>query len=167
MSGVSHFHIKKMQLLLEDPIVVPHFTLDGVKAGTIRINENGDVVLGRSRMGWKNRLFNSEFTISFLEASIRIAKAYCGTINRDDMLEFLKEFHDNVIAADKKENIIDMLLVYAMMYVKDSALSSKCINGENVDAYARRNSSKSRRYIGQVYADLGGNCMKIPLEVEM
>lgn len=49
-------HIEKLRLLINDPIVREQLTVDGVTAGKVRIEENGDIVLGRSSNGWVNFL---------------------------------------------------------------------------------------------------------------
>ena len=82
-------HIKKLRLLINDPIVREQLTVDGVTAGKVRIEENGDIVLGRSSNGWVNFLFNSNYRISFFELSIKIAKIYIGTINNEGLVGFL------------------------------------------------------------------------------
>lgn len=160
-------HIEKLRLLINDPIVREQLTVDGVTAGKVRIKENGDIVLGRSSNGWVNFLFNSNYRISFFELSIKIAKIYIGTINNEGLVGFLKELCENKIKRDNREEIVDLLLMYAMLFVKNSILKSQYIKDNDLDEYPKDPRLRRFKLGGKAtaFVKLGGQDFPISFDI--
>lgn len=153
---------QQLRLLLEDPIIRNQLTVDGVTAGMLEIKENGDVMLGRSSNGWVNFLFRSYFRISFFEIATKIAGIYIGKINKKQMVGALNEIIERCITNDRKEEVIDLLFMYAKLFVKDSILKSKYIQSEDLDDFAK-DPRLRRKYMGPASINLGGQSMPIIL----
>lgn len=160
-------HIEKLRLLINDPIVREQLTVDGVTAGKVQVEENGDVVLGRSSKGWVNFLFNSNNRMSFFELSTKIAKIYIGTINDKDLVGFLQELCNNIVKGDKREEIVDLLLMYAMLFVKKSILKSQYIKDSDLDEYPKDPRLRRFKLGGKLtaFVNLGGQSFPITFDV--
>ena len=163
MSAVQIYK-DQLRLLINDPIVRETLTYDGVTAGTVVIEDNYDITLGRSSKGWVNSLFQSRYRISFFEIATKIAGIYTGKINKKQTTQILNEIIDRCINQDRKEEVIDLLFMYAKLFVKDSILKSRYINTEDIDNFAK-DPRLRQKYTGPAYINLGGESMPIILQM--
>ena len=161
-------HIEKLRLLVNDPIVKKQLTIDGSEPGKLIIDENGDIILGRSSCGWVNTLFNSNYRISFYELATKIAKCYIGIINNSQLVGFLNELNTNMVQEKKREEIVDLLLMYAMLFVKDSILRSQYIKKNDLDGFPKDPRLRNQKLCGvaTAYVKLGGQDFPIHLYTE-
>lgn len=157
---------QQLRLLIDDPIVRNQLTIDGVTAGTVDIEDNGDITLGRSSNGWVNFLFQSRFRISFFELATKIAKIYIGKINKEQMVGVLNEIIDRCVTNDNREEVIDLLFMFAKLFVKDSILKSRYIKSEDIDNFAK-DPRLRHEYEGPAYINLGGQSMPIFLKATL
>lgn len=163
---------QQLRLLIEDPIVRKHLTIDGVIAGTIKIEENGDITLGRSSKGWMNFLFGSRFRTGFFELASKIAGIYIGKLDNKRMVGALNEIYSRCAEEtnkeqridQKREEIVDMLFMYAKLFVKDSILKSRYITDQDLDQYSK--DPRLRRKKINLNVDLGGEYMPITITRE-
>lgn len=160
MSAVQIYK-DQLRLLINDPIVRNTLTYDGVTAGTIKIEDNYDITLGRSSKGWVNFLFQSTYRISFFEIATKIAGVYVGKINKEQTTKILNEIIERCINENRKEEVIDLLFMYAKLFVKDSILKSQYIQTEDIDNFAK--DPRLRQYTGEAYINLGGESMPVIL----
>lgn len=158
-------YLKQLRLLLDDPIVRSQLTVDGVTAGRIDIEENGDVTLGRSSKGWVNLLFQSRFRLSFFEIATKIAGIYIGKINDEQMVGVLREIYDNCIRENKREAIVDLLFMYAKLFVQESIIKSPYLSMAHRDGTFPKDPRLRRKYSGSIdrVINLGGQYMPITL----
>lgn len=165
---------QQLRLLIEDPIIRKQLTVDGVTAGTIKVEENGDITLGRSSKGWVNFLFQSRFRIGFYELASKIAGIYIGKLNNAHMVGALEEIYKRCAEETNKEKtinigreeIIDMLFMYAKLFVYGSVLKSRYIKDEDLDGFAKDPRLRRDRYGGNAFINLGGQSMPIILSAD-
>lgn len=156
----------QLRLLINDPIVRTALTYDGVTAGTITIEDNYDITLGRSSKGWVNILFQSKYRISFFEIAAKIAGIYTGKINKEQTSKILNEIIERCINENRKEEVIDLLFMYAKLFVKDSILKSQYIQNDDIDNFAK-DPRLRHTFKGQAYINLGGQDMPVILTAEI
>lgn len=165
---------QQLRLLIEDPIIRKQLTIDGVTAGTIKVEENGDITLGRSSKGWVNFLFQSRIRMSFYELASKIAGIYIGKLNNKHLVGALGEIYkgcaeetnEEKTISITREKIIDMLFMYAKLFVHGSVLKSRYIEDEDLDNFAKDPRLRREKYGGNAFINLGGQSMPIILSAD-
>ena len=109
---LSQAKLDMLRLLLKDPKIKSCVIVDGSYAGEIQLKENGDILLGKSKRGWVNRLFNSYKEIDFFTIASKIAVTITGGISKTNSSEWvgmLQEIADKALIRNDREQIIDLL----------------------------------------------------------
>lgn len=160
---LSQAKLDMLQLLLKDPKIKSCIIVDGSYAGEIRIEENGDILLGRTKRGWYNRLFNSYKEIDFYTMASRIAVVITNTLSKsEDLGGLIQEIIDKTLLNDSREQIIDMLFQYVVLFCKDSIYYSQFTKNK-----ASPNGANGRsRVIGTTGIDLGGVYLEAPITLD-
>lgn len=152
-----------LRLLLKDPKIKSCVIVDGSYAGEIIVKENGDILLGKSKMGWINRLFNSYKEIEFTTIATKIAAVITGGIsksNRSDWLGMIEEILDKTLYSDNREQIIDLLFQWVVLFDQDSIYASKYVRGDLISQPVYKNP------INSAFVDFGGNIVYIPVSLD-
>ena len=150
-------------LLLKDPKIRSCIEVDGSYAKEIIVQDNGDILLGRSKHGWINRLFNSYKEIDFFSTASKIAVVITGGVHEtnSEMDGLIKEIVNKTLVNDNREQIIDLLFQYVVLFCKDSIYYSEYIRGKP------KIKDLSGTVIGTVGVDLGGAYIgQIPLVLD-
>lgn len=165
---VNKYSLKVLRLLLEDPMLKKSVVqLDGEQASNAKVDEFGNVKIGRHKYGWVNDLFGSYIVIDFMSVVTRIADAIThGTPT--DLAEMLTEIIQSYkMKVNSKEEIIDLLNLYNMLYNKNSVFKSKYIKDQDM-LYLQNSKQQKPIYRGnaQKFVDLGGFVMPLQVVVE-
>lgn len=150
-----------LRLLLKDPKIKSCIIVDGSYAGEIQIKENGDILLGKSKHGWVNRLFNSYKEFDFFTIASKIAVTITGGLSKNNDSEWagmLKEIADKTLVRNDREQIIDLLFQWIVLFDADSIYASKYIKG-NLDG--------TKHFDGSAFLDLGPETVSIPVMLRM
>lgn len=151
-----------LRLLLKDPKIRTCVIVDGAYAGEIVVKENGDVLLGKSKYGWVNRLFGSYKEIDFFTIASKIAVVITGGIaksNSKDMVGMLEEIANKTLIADNREQIIDLLFQWVVLFDQESIYASKYIQGTPYKM-------PDQITIGHAGIDIGGAIINIPVTLD-
>lgn len=153
---INQYKLALLRLLLQDPKIRSCLIWDGEVAKELLVKDNGDILLGRCRYGWVNRLFNSYKEIDFFTMASKIAVCVTGSVKKinPDLGGMFEEIINKVLITNNREQIIDMLFQYTVLFDEDSVYASKFIQGgsrsrPDEDRFYRQN-------IGKVAVDLGG-----------
>ena len=159
---LSQAKLDMLRLLLKDPKIKSCIIVDGSYAGKIEIKENGDILLGKSKHGWVNRLFNSYKEFDFFTIASKIAVTITGGIskNNSEWAGMLKEIADKSLIRNDREQIIDLLFQWVVLFDTDSIYASKYIRGDLT------NETPNSIPIGKTYVNLGGETIMIPITLD-
>lgn len=159
---LSQAKLDMLRLLLKDPKIKSCIIVDGSYAGEIKIKENGDILLGKSKHGWVNRLFNSYKEFDFFTIASKIAVTITGGIskNNSEWAGMLKEIADKSLVRNDREQIIDLLFQWVVLFDTDSIYASKYIRGDLT------NETPNSISIGKTYVNLGGETIMIPITLD-
>lgn len=143
-----------LRLLLKDPKIRQCIIVDGSYAGEIKIKDNGDILLGRSKRGWINSLFNSYKEIEFFSIASKIAAIITGAVTKTnpEMDGLIKEIVNKVLVTDNREQIVDLLFQYVILFCDESIYHTEYIRGDLKPSQNK----ESKKIIGTVGLDLGG-----------
>lgn len=160
--NLSQAKLDMLRLLLKDPKIKSCIIVDGSYAGEIEIKENGDILLGKSKYGWVNRLFNSYKEFDFFTIASKIAVTITGGIskNNSEWAGMLKEIADKSLVRNDREQIIDLLFQWVVLFDTDSIYASKYIRGNLT------NETPNSIPIGKTYVNLGGETIMIPITLD-
>ena len=160
---LSPAKLDMLQLLLKDPKIKSCIIVDGSYAGEIRIEENGDILLGRTKRGWYNRLFNSYKEVDFYTMASRIAVVITSTLSKsEDLGGLIQEIIDKTLLNDDREQIIDMLFQYVVLFCKDSIYYSRFTKNKASPSEATGRS----RIIGTTGINVGGAYLDMPVMLD-
>lgn len=160
---LSQAKLDMLRLLLKDPKIKSCIIVDGSYAGEIEIKENGDILLGKSKHGWVNRLFNSYKEFDFFTIASKIAVTVTGGISKTNSSEWvgmLQEIADKSLVRNDREQIIDLLFQWVVLFDTDSIYASKYIRGDLT------NETPNSIPIGKTYVNLGGETIMIPITLD-
>ena len=155
--------------MLKDPKIHECVIMDGQFAGEIKVNEDCDLILGRTRYGWINRLFGQYKIISFFTLATNIAVVITDR-NRsgkdsDDLKNMVWEIVDHAIKRRDKESVIELLFDYLRFMCPDGPLKSRYINTGD-PAVSKTRVNKRTHIVGKalVYGNMDG--IEFPIEME-
>ena len=153
---INPYKLDMLRLLLKDPKIRSCVVWDGETAKEILVEENGDILLGRCKYGWVNHLFNSYKEIDFFTMASKIAVCVTGSVKKvnPDLVGIFDEILNKVLITNNREQIIDMLFQYVVLFDEESVFSSKFIQGNTLRS--RNKDDPKSRTIGKVALDLGG-----------
>lgn len=160
---LSQAKLDMLRLLLKDPKIKSCIVVDGSYAGEIQLKENGDILLGKSKHGWVNRLFNSYKEFDFFTIASKIAVTITGGISKTNSSEWvgmLQEIADKALIRNDREQIIDLLFQWVVLFDTESIYASKYIRG-NLD-----NPNYLGTIIGNCFVDINGKMVSIPLTID-
>jgi len=161
MAAINEYKLGMLQLMLKDPKIKSCIIMDGAYAGEVKVTKEGNVLLGRTRCGWINRIFNQYDKIDFFTLANKIAVIVTGknTIGGDpnDLRDMVWEIVNNVIASDDKEKVIELLFFYLTLMCSDSPFKSRYIDVEVPTTKGKGIKSSYYRTTGKAtaYMDLG------------
>lgn len=153
---INPYKLDMLRLLLKDPKIQSCVIWDGETAKEFLVKDNGDILLGRCKYGWVNHLFNSYKEIDFFTMTSKIAVCVTGSIKKvnPDLVGIFDEILNKVLITNNREQIIDLLFQYVVLFDEDSVFSSKFIQGNALRS--RNKDNPKSRTIGKVALDLGG-----------
>ena len=124
---ISEAKLNMLRLLLKDPKISACVIVDGVHAGEIDVTDEGDIKLGRTKYGWLNSMFNMYTIIEFPMMASKIAAVITGCVKKsnEEMVGMIREIIENTLINDNREEIIDLLFQYIVLFDKDSPYYSK------------------------------------------
>lgn len=157
-------HILMLRIMLLEPNIKNSLLVDGQIAKEFIINDDGSILIGRSKYGWINKLFNQYDKISFSEVCNRIIVTITPEVGRDT-LEMLNEALNNVIRHDDKEKMIDLLLYYMQLIYKKEIYN---LIKSNYKVKPQPLNSGIFKGTRTLIVDLGkGGCIPIQLQAEV
>lgn len=153
---INSYKLDMLRLLLKDPKIRSCVIWDGETAKEVLVEENGDILLGRCKYGWVNRLFNSYKEIDFFTMASKIAVCVTGSVKKvnPDLVGIFDEILNKVLITNNREQIIDLLFQYVVLFDEESVFSSKFIQGNALRS--RNKDDPHSKQIGKVALDLGG-----------
>lgn len=157
---ISPAKLEMLRLLLQDNKIKSCIIVDGSYAGEIDVTETGDIKLGRTKFGWVNSLFNMYTTIDFFTMASKIAAIITGCVKQSNerLVGMIQEIIDKVLINDDREQIIDLLFQYIVLFDKDSPYYSKYELGQN--------KMPIQTPIGCTYVDFGGQVIPVPVTLD-
>ena len=156
---INPFKLDMLRLLLKDPKIRSCIIWDGETAKELLVKDNGDILLGRCKYGWVNRLFNSYKEIDFFTMASKIAVCITGSVKKinSDLGGMFEEIINKVLITNNREQIIDMLFQYVVLFDEESVFASKFIRGDTIlNKQQETTTTFQKRNIGKVAIDLGG-----------
>lgn len=124
-------------------------------ANEILVTDEGNVLVGKSKYGWVNKIFNSYKEIDFFTVASKIAVMITtkNTISKH-LVGLFDEIVNKTLVNNDREQVIDLLFQYIVLFDKDSIFASKFINlPESIK-------------FGSVSVDFGGNTVEIPVTLD-
>lgn len=168
---IDQYHLKMLDLILSDPRISNNLLMDGNK--TIKLQENGTVMIGKHRFGWINEWFNSYYIIDFFSLVQRIACIITGVesnnCDKQGLVGILTEAIDKVLKKDEKEKVIELLLYYCTLLSDDSPLKlTYDITKDDPGFNQNMGKKQYRRMVGTAgaFIDFGYERIPVNLHVE-
>ena len=160
---ISTGKLEMLRLLLKDPKIKSCIIVDGSYAGEIEIKENGDILLGRTKFGWVNRLFNSYKEIDFFSMASKIAVVITGSVkeSNSEMVGIMDEIINKTLITNNREQVIDLLFQYVVLFDKDSIYASKFIRGDTLKPRILDSIP-----LGTIGIDIGGTTLNVPFSLD-
>ncbi len=156
---ISPAKLDMLRLLLKDPKIASCVVVDGIHAGEIVVTDEGDIKLGRTKIGWVNSMFNMYTIIEFPMMASKIAAVITGCVKKsnDDMVGIVQEIIEKTILTDNREEIIDLLFQYVVILDNESPYFSKYIGKSKIPDSIP---------LGQAFVDLGGQVIQVPVTLD-
>lgn len=156
--------------LFKDDAIRREFLLDNDKvAPTLTINDDGSVLIQRSRNWFVNWLFGGNGkTITFMEVAFRIANVMAGSgTNKNEKIfkGISQEIIEKAIQGKDYDYVVDALFATNMFGFEGGYYSSKYIKTEDDEAVKKRSTIRTRA-AGVAGIDLGGGMIPIQIYVD-
>lgn len=152
MGKLSQKSVKLIELLLSDPTIKGNLIDDQKKElyKTITICENGDIILGKTRCLWWNRLIGDEKILSFTDFAFKTVAALSGQkSNVNDIL--LKGLSEEVIRKaildDQFDMVVDRLFDAARYGVEGNLSTSGFSISDKIDRHIHIKSEDGVRMV--------------------
>jgi len=154
-----------LRTLLKDPNIAGCLLQEGEVFHILTINDDGSIVLGRTKSRWYNRFFNSEHRIDFMTLTLLISQKISGAKELDDNNMFAglsREVLKQAFLNKNEDYIVDALFDTVRMLC-DGPLKSNYSKLDNNKAEPRNTQTKkvympqhgqSSRILGQGKASI-------------
>lgn len=140
MGKLSSKSVKLIELLLSDPTIRKELIDDknGELFKTVTIQEDGSIVLGKTRCLWWNRLLGDEKILSFTDFAFRTVAALSGqkcNVNDIILKGLSEEVIRNAIQDDQFDVVVDRLFDAARYGVQGNLNSTGFAVSDHIDKH--------------------------------
>ena len=168
-AAIDKYKLGMLQLMLKDPKIKECIVMDGSYAGEVRVMKNGDLLLGRTKYGWINKVFNQYDKIDFFTLANKIAVIITDRNesggNPNDLQKMVWEIVDKEKKKKDRESVIELLFYYLVLMCASSPFKSRQINVD--DPTLKKNRVKTHTHIvgkATAYGELNG--LELPIDIE-